>query len=274
MSSSQLAIEPEFYPIERLLIVGPLTDAGALADRAQAAGHNTALLVPDEEIEAAHEWGKGHRVLLEGEAVGEDDFDLVVELHCTDLAAKAEALLYLEDALAENVPILTLTLAVSAGELVREMLIPERVAGFSLLPPLTDSVLAEIMSTPHTGREVIRTAERLFESLGIAVKHVADTPAGILARAVCCLVNEAALAVQERIASAEDIDKAMRLAEGYPYGPLTWGDRIGLDRVLTVMEGLYAEYKEERYRPATNLKQLVRAGNIGERAGTGFFSYR
>jgi 3-hydroxybutyryl-CoA dehydrogenase len=273
MSSSQIAIEPEFYPIERLLIVGPLGDAGPLADRAQAAGHHATLLVPDEEIAAAHEWGKGHRVLLEGEAVGEDDFDLVVELHCTDLSAKAEALLYLEDALAENVPILTLALTVSAGELTREMLIPERVVGFSLLPPLTESALAELMPTPHTGGDALGAAERLFESLGIATAQVEDSPGGVLARTVCCLVNECALAVQEKIASAEDIDKALRLAENYPYGPLTWGDRIGLDRVLAVMEGLHAEYKEERYRPAVNLKQLVRAGHTGMAKGQGFFGY-
>jgi 3-hydroxybutyryl-CoA dehydrogenase len=273
MSSSQIAIEPEFYPIERLLIVGPLGDAATLADRAQAAGHQTTLLVPDEEIAAAHERGKSHRVLLEGEAVGEDDFDLVIELHCTDLAAKAEALLYLEDALAENVPILTYTLAIAAGELTREMLIPERVVGFSLLPPLAESTLAELMATPHTGGDALRTAKRLFESLGITTAEVGDAPGGVLARTVCCLVNECALALQEKIASAEDIDKALRLAEGYPYGPLTWGDRIGLDRVLAVMDGLFAEYKEERYRPAANLKQLVRAGHTGMAKGQGFFGY-
>ena len=273
MSHSQIAIEPEFYPIERLLIVGPLADAGPLADRAQAAGHHATLLVPDEEIGAAHEWGKGHRVLLEGEAVGEDDFDLVVELHCTDLSAKAEALLYLEDALAENIPILTLAMAVAAGELAREMLIPERVVGFSLLPPLGDSALAELMPTPHTSGETVGAAKRLFESLGIATAQVGDAPGGVLARTVCCLVNECALAVRERIASAEDIDKALRLAEGYPYGPLTWGDRIGLDRVLAVMEGLHAEYKDERYRPAPLLKQLVRAGHTGIAKGQGFFGY-
>jgi 3-hydroxybutyryl-CoA dehydrogenase len=273
MSNSQLAIQPEFYPIERLLIVGPLSDAGPLGDRAQAAGHQTTLLVPDEEIAAAHEWGKGHRVLLEGEAVGEDDFDVVIELHCTDLSAKAEALLYLEDALAESVPILTLTLAVSTGELVREMLIPERVVGFSVLPPMNDATVTELMATPHTSHDTARTAERLFESLGLAVERVGDAPGGVLARAVCCVINECALAVQEKIATAEDIDKAVRLGAGYPHGPLVWGDRIGLDRVLAVMEGLFAEYKEERYRPAANLKQLVRAGYTGPAKGRGFFNY-
>lgn len=273
MSSSQITIEPEFYPIERLLIVGPLADAGLFADRAQAAGHRCTLLVPDDEIEAAHDWGKGVRVLLENEAVGEDDFDVVLELHCTDLAAKAEALLYLEDALNEQVPILTLTLAISAGELAREMLMPERVVGFSMLPPFSETTMAEIMATPHTAHEALRTAERLFESLGLTSARVGDAPGGVLVRTVCCLVNEAAFAVQERIASAEDIDQAVRLGADYATGPLTWGDRIGLDRVLAVLDGLFAEYREERYRPAAVLKQLVRAGNTGVRSGKGFFSY-
>lgn len=273
MSSSQITIEPEFYPIERLLIVGPLADAGPFADRAQAAGHTVTLLVPDEEIEAAHEWGKGLRVLLEGEAVGDDDFDIVVELHCTDIAAKAEALLYLEDALNEKVPILTLALAISAGELAREMMIPERVAGFCMLPPFGESGLVELICTPHTSRDAIRAAERLFESIGLAIASIADGPGGVLTRTICCLVNEAALALQERIASPEDLDQALRLGAEFPHGSLTWGDRIGLDKVLAVMDGLFAEYKEERYRPAANLKQLVRAGYTGMRSGKGFFSY-
>ncbi|RPH93723.1 3-hydroxybutyryl-CoA dehydrogenase [candidate division KSB1 bacterium] len=270
MSNNQSTTQTEFYPIERLLVVGPLSDASAFAGKAEAAGHSITLMVPDEEVEQA---GDRFRILQTAESVDEDDFDVVLELHCVDLAAKADALLYLEDALGESVPILTLTLAVSAGEVAREMLMPERVVGISMLPPFEDATLVEIMGTPHTSGDAVRTAMRLFESIGLMTVSVQDSPGGILARAVCCLVNEAALAMQERIASAEEIDLALRAAAGYPFGPLTWGDRIGLDRVLMVIEGLYAEFKDERYRPAPYLKRLVRAGHTGVRARLGFFSY-
>jgi 3-hydroxybutyryl-CoA dehydrogenase len=270
MPSDPAQLQPEFYPLDRVLLVGPLADAQPLAARVEAAGHTPTLLVPEEEIEQA---GPRHRVLHSGEAVGEDDYDLVLELHCTDLEAKAEALLYLEDALSESVPLLTLTLAISTGELAREMLIPERVAGICLLPPLEQATFVELMATPHTAADTLRRAERLFESLGMNAVRVADSPGGVLGRTVGCLVNEAALALQDKLASAEDIDQAMRLGAHYPYGPLSWGDRIGLDRVLAVMDGLYAEFKLERYRPAPLLKRLVRAGYTGQRARMGFFSY-
>lgn len=270
MSNNTISLTPEFYPIERVLLAGPHADCKPLADRAVAAGHTVTLLLPDEEAEQSP---KGHRVLQAGEAVGEEDFDIVVELHCADLEAKAEVLLYLEDALAEHVPIVTLTLAISTGELAREMLIPERVAGVCLLPPLETCALAEIMGAPHTGSETLKTAERFFESIGMSAARVADSRGGVLARAVACLINEAALALQDGVATAEEIDQAMRLGLNYPHGPLAWGDRIGLDRVLAVMDGLYAEFKEERYRPVPLLKQRVRAGFYGERSGRGFFTH-
>lgn len=270
MSSSQIPLEPEFYPIERLLIAAPLADAKAMADRASAAGHRPTLLLAVEDMEFAP---KAYPVLGPDDAVGEDDYDIALELHCVNLEAKAETLFYLEDALSESVPILTLANAISAGELVREMLVPERFAGISLLPPFSESARVELLPTPHTSESTLACATRLFESLGLKATRIPDGPGGILVRTVCCLVNEAALALQEKISTAEEIDLAMQAMLGCKRGPLSWGDRIGLDRVLAVMDGLYAEYREERYRAATLLKQNVRAGFFGESARRGFFEY-
>ncbi len=267
MTIKTVSFEPEFYPIERVLVVGPLADALPVADHAAAAGHTVTLLLPEDEAETAK---TPHAMISPDEGIQADAYDLVLELHCTHLDLKAESLLYLEDALDENVPILTLTLAISAGELSKEMLIADRVIGISMLPPFADAKMVELMATPHTSRETIRTAERYFESVGLATVQVGDAPGGVLARTVCCLVNEAALALQEKIAATGEIDRAMMLGVNYPSGPLAWGDRIGLDRVLAVMDGLYSEYKEERYRPAPLLKKLVRAGFVGARAGIGF----
>jgi 3-hydroxybutyryl-CoA dehydrogenase len=271
MASESVDLTGEFYPIERLLVCAPLTDALALATRARAAGHQVTLLVPDEEFEQAP---RTFPVLNSESVIGEHDFDLALELHSTDLAAKAETLLYLEDVFAETVPILTLTMAISTGELVREMLMPERVVGVSLLPPFAETKVAELMATPDTTHDALHTARRFCESLDLTAVQVDDGVAGVLVRTVCCLVNEAALALQERIATAAEIDSAMRLGVNYPQGPLAWGDHIGLDRVLAVMDGLYAEYKEERYRPVPLLKRLVRSGRIGVQSGHGFHSYR
>lgn len=270
MAAESVSLEPEFYPIERVLVAGPLEDALAIAERGRAAGHSVSLLLPAEDLERAP---KTYAILNAESQIGEDDFDLALDLHCVDLQTKAETLLYLEDALNERIPIITLTLALSVGELAREMLIPERVVGVSMLPPFEQCSVAELMQTAHGTREPLHTAKRFCESLGLKPVQVEDCPAGVLARTVCCLVNEAATALQDAIASAPEIDHAMRLGVNYPDGPLAWGDRIGLDRVLTVLEGLYAEYKEERYRPAPLLKKLVRAGFVGRRTGQGFHRY-
>ena len=96
---------------------------------------------------------------------------------------------------------------------------------------------------------------------------------GVLERILCQVINECAFALGEGVGSAEDIDTGMVLGLSYPRGPLAWADEIGLDHVLAVLDGLCEEYREERYRPAPELKRLVRAGRLGRTSGAGFFSY-
>jgi len=271
MPDNQLPLQPEFPSLGRVLIAGPVADARPFADRIAAAGHTVTLSVPEDEIEFA---GKAHKVLAGDEAIEPDDYDVALELHCASIEAKADALFFLDDSLNDDTLLLTYTFAISAGELARELMMPERLVGMSLLPPLSESRMVELMLTPHTANGALVRAVEFFTGIGIGVVQVADSPGGVLGRTICCLVNEAAMALQERIASAEEIDEAMRLGVNYPYGPLAWGDRIGLDRVLAVMEGLHAEFKEERYRPAPLLRRLVRAGHTGIRSGTGFFGHR
>ena len=77
----------------------------------------------------------------------------------------------------------------------------------------------------------------------------------------------------EGVATASDIDKAMKLGTNYPYGPLEWADIIGLDTVLGVMSGLFEEWGEDRYRPSPLLRRMVLAGRLGRKSGMGFFEY-
>jgi 3-hydroxybutyryl-CoA dehydrogenase len=97
---------------------------------------------------------------------------------------------------------------------------------------------------------------------------------GVLERIVCQVINECAFALGEGVGSAQDIDTGMVLGLNYPRGPLAWADEIGLDHVLAVLDGLWEEYREERYRPAPVLRRLVREGRLGRASGAGFFEYR
>jgi 3-hydroxybutyryl-CoA dehydrogenase len=96
---------------------------------------------------------------------------------------------------------------------------------------------------------------------------------GVLERILCQVINECAFALGEGVGSAEDIDTGMVLGLNYPRGPLAWADEIGIDHVLAVLDGLWEEYREERYRPAPELRRHVRAGQLGRETGTGFFVY-
>ena len=102
---------------------------------------------------------------------------------------------------------------------------------------------------------------------------VQDAPGLVLGRIVCQIINESAFALGEGVGSAVDIDAGMVHGLSHPRGPLTWADRIGLDHVLGVLDGLADEFREERYRAAPALRRLGWAGKLGIQTGEGFYAY-
>jgi 3-hydroxybutyryl-CoA dehydrogenase len=145
--------------------------------------------------------------------------------------------------------------------------------GFHALPPLAESHLVELTRGPGTAQSAVDAAENFFATLGKHTAWVADAPGLVLGRIVCQVVNEAAFALGEGVGSAEDIDAGMVHGLNYPRGILGWADAIGLDQVLTVLEALFDERREERYRPAPALTRLVYSGRLGHQTGEGFFAY-
>ena len=129
--------------------------------------------------------------------------------------------------------------------------------GFFALPPLDGSRLVELTRTEHSSPAAADAAERFFGSLGKLTVWVGDAPGLVLGRIVCQVVNECAFALGEGIGSAEDIDAGMVLGLNHPRGPLEWADAMGLDLVVSVLDGLADEYREERYRAAPLLRRLA-----------------
>jgi len=144
--------------------------------------------------------------------------------------------------------------------------------GFHALPPLggEGGLLVELTKGRDTAPAVAERAQAFFESLGLHTAWVGDAPGLVLGRIVCQLVNEAAFALGEGVASASDIDTGLELGVNHPRGALAWADHIGLDHVYGVLAGLQAETGEERYRPAPLLRRLVLEGRLGEATGEGF----
>jgi 3-hydroxybutyryl-CoA dehydrogenase len=142
--------------------------------------------------------------------------------------------------------------------------------GFHALPPFADSRLVELTRNESSSPVAAARAERFFNTLGKHVAWVGDAPGLVLGRIVCQVINESAFALGEGIGSAKDIDLGMVLGLSHPRGPFAWADLIGLEHVLSVLQALCDEYREERYRPAPALRRLVAAGKLGG-AGTGGF---
>ncbi|MCQ3929999.1 MAG: 3-hydroxybutyryl-CoA dehydrogenase [Chloroflexi bacterium] len=148
-----------------------------------------------------------------------------------------------------------------------------RVVGWASLSLSDSNPIVEIAPNLRTSKETIEAAQQFFTSLGKEPAIIRDCVGGVLPRVVASLINNAAYALMEGVASAADIDAAMKLGTNYPFGPLEWADKIGLDQVLGILEALCEAYGEDRYRPAPILRQLVYAGYWGQRTGRGFYEY-
>jgi 3-hydroxybutyryl-CoA dehydrogenase len=145
--------------------------------------------------------------------------------------------------------------------------------GFHVLPPFAETQLVELTGGPDTARSAHEAARRFFNTLGKHTESVRDAPGLVLGRMVCQVINECAFALGEGVGSAEDIDAGMVHGLNYPRGPLGWADQIGLDHVLAVLDALYEERREERYRTAPALRELTLSGRLGRPTGEGFFRY-
>jgi 3-hydroxybutyryl-CoA dehydrogenase len=199
--------------------------------------------------------------------------DVAVELHHGRPETKRALLRALDEALPPDALLLSSALNTSTTQAAAWAGQSERVVGFGVLPPLPDAGLVEVAAGLQTSEAALARAEAFWRELGQEPVRVADGPGLVRARVVCCLINEAAGLLLEGVATAADIDKGMRLGTNYPHGPLAWGDVIGLDAVLGVMEGLFAEWGDDRYRPAPLLRRLVTAGYLGQKIGQGFYTY-
>jgi 3-hydroxybutyryl-CoA dehydrogenase len=145
--------------------------------------------------------------------------------------------------------------------------------GFHALPPLNASSLVELTRGPDSTGSAADAAERFFATIGKHTTWVQDAPGLVLGRIVCQVINEAAFALGEGVGSTADIDAGMVHGLSHPRGPMEWADLIGLDHVLSVLDGLADELREDRYRAAPALRRLVLSGRLGRQTGEGFFAY-
>ncbi len=151
---------------------------------------------------------------------------------------------------------------------------PDKVIGMHFMNPVPVMKLVEIIRGHATSDETFSTTAELVTKLEKEMAVSQDYPGFIVNRILMPMINEAAFALYEGIATAEDIDKGMKLGTNQPMGPLTLADFIGLDTCLAIMHVLYEGFKDPKYRPCPLLVKMVNAGYMGKKSGRGFYNYQ
>lgn len=201
------------------------------------------------------------------------DADLVIETENRDREVKKKNIQQIEDAAPKETTILSTSLRLPATEIASWLEHSERLVGFGTFATLDDIELIEIAAALQTDLKHVTIAQSFFEMLQKETEIVEDEAGLVFPRILAMIINEAAFALTEKTADAKDIDEAMKKGTNYPLGPLEWAEKIGLEDIYAVLQGLFEQLGEDRYRPAPLIRKLIYAGWTGTEAEKGFYYY-
>ena len=266
----------------KVAIFGAGTMGSGIAQVFSANGHTALLYATSVESAQRHKRvAKGKmtqeaaddlmsRILVE-EVAAAADADLVIECVAENMAVKKELLQRLDTLCKEETVFATNTSSLSITEMAKGLMHP--MVGLHFFNPVPVMKLVEVIAGANTPVELVEWAKNLCVGIGKTPVVVNEAPGFVVNKILIPYCNEGVCVLQEGVASAEDIDIAMQLGCNHPMGPLHLGDLIGWDVVLNIMDVLYNETHDSKYRANVLIRKMVRAGKLGIKTGEGFFKY-
>ena len=199
--------------------------------------------------------------------------ELVVEAATEKAELKKELFAALDKAAGPDTILASNTSSISLTEIASATGRADKVIGMHFFNPAPVMKLVEVIKGYSTSQDTIDAIMAVVEKMGKISVLALDKAGFIVNRALDPMLNEAIFMLEEGVGTVEDIDNAMKYGCNHPMGPLALTDLIGLDVILAVMEVLYREYGDSKYRPAPLLRKMVRAGKLGKKTGEGFYKY-
>ena len=230
-------------------------------------------LVKKEKLSADAKLQAQARITATTDYAALEAADLIIEAATENLELKLKILRRVDGLARPDVLLATNTSSISITALAAATSRPAQFSGMHFFNPVPLMALVELIRGLQTSEATIATGKQFVERLGKFPIIVRNSPGFVVNRILCPMINEAIFALQEGLASAEDIDNGMRQGCNHPIGPLALADMIGLDVLLAVMNVFYADFNDPKYRPAPLLKEMVAAGYLGRKTKRGFYRY-